>query len=276
MELLITLQNSMKLIHLNVESFKYFDALIDFLETEKPDILSLIEVTDGSFFGPQGWLQRDYLEELCQKFGLNVVYHPTVFRDFGDYAIALGAAVLSRFPVLLESAQYFGEQKPTKVPHDHVSFSDKPKYERYPYAWKWSLPFLVTQIETEQGIVRLLTAHFHVSYDCLETLQIWQDAERVVEYLNTVDSTPTILTGDLNIRNESMAVKTISDKLIQHSQGFKNTLSPSIHPYFQRVPEWEGLGIDHIFTRDIRVVSCEVRENIILSDHLPLVLDFSL
>jgi hypothetical protein len=41
----------MKLIHLNVESFKYFDALVDFLASEKPDILSLVEVTDGAFFG---------------------------------------------------------------------------------------------------------------------------------------------------------------------------------------------------------------------------------
>ena len=40
----------MKLIHLNVESFKYFDALVDFLETEKPDIVSLVEATNGNFF----------------------------------------------------------------------------------------------------------------------------------------------------------------------------------------------------------------------------------
>jgi len=43
----------MKLIHLNVESFTYFDALVDFLEVENPDILSLVEATDGSFFGSQ-------------------------------------------------------------------------------------------------------------------------------------------------------------------------------------------------------------------------------
>lgn len=41
----------MKLIHLNVESFKYFDAVVDFLEKEKPDIISLVEATDGDFFG---------------------------------------------------------------------------------------------------------------------------------------------------------------------------------------------------------------------------------
>ncbi len=51
----------MKLIHLNVESFKYFDALVDFLEAEKPDILSLVEATDGAFFGSKGGEKRDYL-----------------------------------------------------------------------------------------------------------------------------------------------------------------------------------------------------------------------
>lgn len=140
----------MKLVHLNVESFKYFDALVDFLETEKPDILSLVEATNGSFLGSQGGEQRDYLGELYQKFGWNFIFHPTVFRDFGSYEIGFGAAVLSRFPITLEDKQYFGEQRPTILPHDYISFSDKPKYERYPYAWKWSLPFLVTNIQTEQ------------------------------------------------------------------------------------------------------------------------------
>ncbi len=51
----------MKLIHLNVESFKYFDALVDFLTIEKPDIVSLVEATNGAFFGSQGKDERDYI-----------------------------------------------------------------------------------------------------------------------------------------------------------------------------------------------------------------------
>lgn len=144
---------------------------------------------------------------------------------------------MSHLGLTVESKQYFGEQLPTIVPNDSISFSDKPKYERYPYAWKWSLPFLVTQVQTEQGVVRLLTAHFHVSYDCLETLQIWQDAEKIVDYLNAhEDNMPTILTGDFNIRNESMAVKIIREKLTQHSQNFSNTLTRSLHPIFPDKP----------------------------------------
>jgi endonuclease/exonuclease/phosphatase family metal-dependent hydrolase len=193
----------------------------------------------------------------------------------GEYSIALWAGVLSRFPVTLESQQYFGEQAPTIVPNDSISFSDKPKYERYPYAWKWSLPFLVTQVQTERWPIRLLTVHFHVSYDCLETLQIWQDAERVVEYLNSSDDMPTILTGDFNIRNESMAVKIIREKLTQQSESFTNTLCRSIHPYFERIPDGDWLGIDHIFTKNVSVSSCDIRD-VAVSDHLPLVLDFSL
>ena len=117
--------------------------------------------------------------------------------------------------------------------------------------------------------------HFHVSYDCLETLQIWQDAERVVEYLNAHDDMPTILTGDLNIRNESMAIKTLSEKLTQQSRDFTNTLCPSIHPLFKNEPHNPGYGIDHIFSRDVRVDICSVRD-VAVSDHLPIVLDFSL
>ena len=263
----------MKLIHLNVEYFKYFDALVDFLEVEKPDIISLVEAVDGDFL----WSgkERDYIGDLEEKFGWNSVFHPTVFRDFGEYRLGFGAAVMSRFPLTLESAMYFGDQKPSVRPRDDIIFSDRPKYERYPYAWKLNLPFLSTTVATEKWPLRLLTAHFHVSYECLETLQIWQDAEKVVEYINKVKPIPTILTGDLNIRNESMTIKTLSEKLTQESKKLTNTLCPSLCPYFDRVPGGRGLGIDHIFTRDIVANTCEVRD-VVVSDHLPLVLDFSL
>ena len=265
----------MKLIHLNVESFKYFDALVDFLENEKPDILSLVEATDGTFLWSQGGEQRDYIGELSRKFSWNSVYHPTVFRNFWDYQIGFGAAVLSHFPISVENKQYFWEQQPTILPHNHIVFSDKPKYERYPHAWKLSLPFLITKIQTEQGTIRLLTAHFHVSYECLETLQIWQNAERVAEYVEGADNTPLIFTGDLNIRNESMAIKTLSEKMTQQSRDFTNTLTPSIHPVFQLNLADPLRPIDHIFTKNVSVSDCQVRE-VVVSDHLPLVLDFSL
>ncbi len=60
-----------------------------------------------------------------------------------------------------------------------------------------------------------------------------------MEYLNAHDDMPTILTGDFNIRNESMAVKIIREKLTQQSESFINTLCRSIHPYFQRIPHGE-------------------------------------
>lgn len=123
--------------------------------------------------------------------------------------------------------------------------------------------------------MRLLTVHFHVSYECFETLQIWQDAERVVDYLNAHGDMPTILTGDFNIRNESMAVKIIREKLTQHSELFETTLCRSTHPLFQKEPHNPGYGIDHIFTSNISVSGCQVRD-VEVSDHLPLVLDFSL
>ena len=263
----------MKLIHLNVESFKYFDALVDFLETEKPDILSLVEATDGDFF----WIgnQRDYIGELSKRFGWNSVFHPSVFRDFWSYKIAFGAAVLSRFPIHMEEKMYLEWDRAKTVSEDYPLFTDRPKYERYPYAWKLPMPFLSTSIETEEGKVRLLTTHFHVSYECLESYQIWQDAEKIAEYVSTLDHTPLILTGDFNIKNNSMAIKTIAEILTQQSQNFINTLTPSIHPLFKNEPEHLGHGVDHIFTRDITVGSCELRD-VVVSDHLPLVLDFML
>lgn len=137
------------------------------------------------------------------------------------------------------------------------------------------LPFLATFVETPEGKCRILSAHLHVSYDCLETLQIWEDAEKVAEFVKTHPDISTIFAGDCNIRNESMAIKTLASVMKQQSEAFTNTLCRSIHPIFKKDSNHQGLGIDHIFTKDIQVKSCEVRD-VAVSDHLPLVLEFSL
>lgn len=62
----------------------------------------------------------------------------------------MGAAVLSKFPLSFESRGYLGEQKPTFLASDHIGFSDRPKYEKYPQAWKFNLPLLITQVQTEK------------------------------------------------------------------------------------------------------------------------------
>jgi endonuclease/exonuclease/phosphatase (EEP) superfamily protein YafD len=72
-----------------------------------------------------------------------------------------------------------------------------------------------------------------------------------------------------------MAVKIIREKLTQQSELFTNTLCRSIHPLFQKEPNHAGLGIDHIFTKNISVLSCDV-QNVVISDHLPLILQFEI
>jgi endonuclease/exonuclease/phosphatase (EEP) superfamily protein YafD len=72
-----------------------------------------------------------------------------------------------------------------------------------------------------------------------------------------------------------MAIRTLRQKLEQQTSWFTNTLCRGIHPLFQKEPHHSGLGIDHIFTKDIAVDSCQLRE-VEVSDHLPVVLDFSL
>lgn len=70
-----------------------------------------------------------------------------------------------------------------------------------------------------------------------------------------------------------MAIKILSEKMTQQSRDFTNTLCRAVHPMFQNEPGHLGLGIDHIFTKKITVSSCDLRD-VVVSDHLPLVLDF--
>ncbi len=262
----------MKFLHLNVESFTYFDALLYFLEEEKPDIVSFVEATDGDFF--HSGTKKDYVGEIADRFSWNPFFYPTIFREFGDYEIGYGAAVLSRFDLSVEKKMFLGNSEETHLSHDHISVSDRPKYEKYPYCWKWNFPFLSTIIHSDNGDIRILSAHSHVSYECFETLQIWQNAEKIAEYISGIsDDLPLILAGDFNIRNESMAIKTLSEIAQHESEKFHNTLSREIHPLFKNHPNHPGLWIDHIFTKNLTDTLCETKE-VTVSDHLPLILTF--
>lgn len=263
----------MKLIHLNVESCRYFEPLVEFFEQEKPDFCSLVEAADGDYL--RSGKHHDHLVRIAEKLQMNLIFAPTTFRDMEWYSVGLWAAVLSKYPVISHEIMYLGWSGQTHFPNNYPLFVLKEKYERYPYAADQSLPLLSTKIDVNGKQLEILTTHFHVTFDCIESEKMVKEEHEIAKYISHNKTWPLILTGDFNIEKNSLSIELIGSYLTNQSLNFTNTLCKTIHPIFKNKPDHPGLAVDHVFTRDILVENCEVR-NVTVSDHLPVVLDFQI
>lgn len=68
----------MKFLQINVEEFKYFDALVAFIEQQQPDVITMQEVVFGTYKHPAP--APDYLAVLegmgyTVILGKNFMYH---------------------------------------------------------------------------------------------------------------------------------------------------------------------------------------------------------
>jgi len=258
----------LKVIQVNVEWFRFFDELRDFLISENPDIINMQEVSDGEFWGD--WSCDDYLDQLAKDLKMESSFHPTLSRVFAIGKVSYWEATLSRFPFVKTTKLILQDMAYREYPQDHGLFTADTKYDRYKYAQELPLWLLITHIDLWDIVIRNMCVHCHVSESCQETDEIYNDAVYINDHLQSDTNIPTLLTGDFNISQQSKSIELLCETMKHATYDKWNTLNVDIHPAFQNDlwPEWHG--IDHVFTRDIEVVSCEVKK-VDVSDHYPVV-----
>lgn len=123
---------------------------------------------------------------------MNYVDHLSVGRSFDDHDIGLGVAVLSRYPIIDYKKSILNGARPQVYPHDYGMFVEKDKHEKYKYAFRIPLGCLTTLLDMDGTVVRNITAHFHVSYECTETENHITDAEHIIDILNGSSDLPVL------------------------------------------------------------------------------------
>ena len=128
----------------------------------------------------------------------------------------------------------------------------------------------LVHVETPEGVVHLVNTHLGLD----EKERHWQ-----VEFLlahklfQSSAAIPTLIAGDFNDWRDTLAERTLA------SHGFHQVTSPAAE--FRSFPSWLPVGsLDKVFTRGglkterVRVVRTSLAR--IASDHLPIVVEFSL
>ena len=120
-----------KFIQVNIYKGRFLDNLLDFLKSEKPDIVSSQEVTAGEVNLCQD-KSANLFETIKNELGFDGVYHADL--NFSDMPAArFGNAVFSRFPILDKKVVVLKDFRP--ITYDELegdaAYDIRPKIPRH-------------------------------------------------------------------------------------------------------------------------------------------------
>lgn len=273
----------LKIIQVNVYMGKYLRDLVDFLNREKPDIVTMEEVTTEKFN-----LWRDHtislFDLICKETGLKGVYDPVVTLR-GNSSSTLGNAVISRFDTVKKEVIVLKKFRPITV----EEFRDPKFVHLFPKEERHLLDLCLSVAGRNFHVICWHGAWVMNAEDSLESLR---QAKIVANHLKIIKE-PFILGCDLNVGPKTRTVDLINreaNNLVFSSKGknivskvsknwvleskIKRTTHPVVHKTVGILPD--GLLVDYIFTsKHFKLKSIEAPE-VLVSDHLPLVANLEL
>lgn len=250
----------MKLMQLNVWMGKLSWAAERFIEQEQPDIVCLQEVfrAERDIMIPDRMFQC--LDLLQEASGLDYCYFsPTMGVSIAGVTADFGNAILSRYP-LQASETIFTHGEYTK------NFAPTTSEET---AHTIPRNMQIVEVVTNEGIVTVINHHGHWEATPLGTEKSIEKMKRVAERARQVEGA-LILAGDLNVTPESEVMRMFDGWLtdeVAHSDA-RTTLSKVGRPL--------DVVCDHILTNDHVYTKKFSVETVMISDHLPLLMEFEL
>ncbi|MDP2632845.1 MAG: hypothetical protein Q8P25_03960 [Candidatus Curtissbacteria bacterium] len=253
--------SAIKFIQVNIYKGAYLENLLDFLEEQEPDVVSMQEVSSGKINVYQD-KTVNLFDLIRDKLGYRGVYNGDLKLQ-GDPGSTFGNAVLTKLPVLGSHI---------KVLHDFRPLTMK-EIEGEPDVWM-QVPRHVLDLMVEVDGRKVHTMSWHGAWTAppQDTDETIRQAKLIAEYLISLNE-PFILGCDSNELLQSETIQTINQVAINimEGSGILQTTHPKIHKIVPR-----GFLIDYIFTsRDIKVNSLEVPP-VTVSDHLPVVAELEL
>ncbi len=235
-----------------------FDAILDFLKKEKPDILACQEVINGKDTA----LDRQYrsFDILKAELGYDyAVFSPAFFSAFSKSAKKItaerGNAIFSRFPILKTNTTFYD------VPYDGN------------YAWP-EKDFSRTPRNLQEAVLKIGDNQLNF----FNTQGIWgfdgRDNERRLAMAETIvneikDKENVILTGDFNLDSDTETIGNVEKYL---KNVFKNELTTTFNMKRKSSSGgWAKATVDMIFVSKNMKVSEHYCPKEDISDHLPLV-----
>lgn len=243
----------MKLIQLNVWwGGKLDQAVVEFLNDEKPDILCLQEA--ASMSGESGMLLT---VEQIKKIGEfnNLVHSPLVSFNFMHRKVSMGNAILSKLPITSHTSLY-----------THLEHNKDFDWERHDYNVR---NLLHCVIDVAGKPLQVLTHHgYHVPSHKNGNQETMAGCQQIADYIDNL-SGPKILTGDFNLSPHSKSLEILNKKLENLAITNKLKTTRTSLTYKTEV-------CDYIFvSKDVKVSHFEASDRVV-SDHKALVMEFDI
>jgi endonuclease/exonuclease/phosphatase family metal-dependent hydrolase len=221
--------------------------VLDFLLTNKADIICLQELTRGYV----DQTQENTWDYLAHELGYDYAYKDMPILADGE-EWQQGNAIFSKFPIKERSWHWIN--KPGEVP------DPTDQYRSY----------VEVQLQIDTEVLTVATTH--TSYPGRSALSEKRKLE-IEKLVSLIDQHPTnyVLCGDLNAEPESMFIKMLSHKLKSAGPDFNQktwTTKPHSEAAFEALDlDWR---LDYIFvSRNMEVKSSKILQTSV-SDHLPV------
>lgn len=239
----------MKIIQINIFFGANLDSLNRFLLKERPDAITMQEVTQDAF------------EIISKKTGLfGYLDKTTRFRALNNFAF-FGNAVLTKGKIIKKNVVRLN--KYMKI--ESLEEIGKKDLEKIPRG------LLDLLIEVDDFRFHLISTHLAVRKDMNDSPEKIRQADVFSNYIKSLGNNPFIIGGDLNAVPQSHVVKII-DKVAQNSFydfGIERTTHPTLHKTKNLLVH--GLVVDYVYTSKHFKVQSLKAPVVNVSDHLPLV-----
>ena len=237
------------------------DNLIVFLRHEKPDVLAMQEV----YHGHDPTMERRFRSfgVLQEATGLgHSAFAPAFSEDLPGFSVLNGNAVLSRFPIRKHEHWFYD------LPYNPHYVGRPGNYHTTPY----NLQHVVVGLPHR---VHLHVFNTHGIWDehGRDTLRRLHMAQVILERM--AGCSPAVLCGDFNVNEGTQTVANLSAALVNVFAPNKRKTSFNL----DHKPPRSGFGsavVDFIFTTPEIVVRAHRQSQDDVSDHRPLVCEFSL
>jgi endonuclease/exonuclease/phosphatase family metal-dependent hydrolase len=272
----------MTLFHLNVEEFKLFGNIQKYISSKNPDIICFQEaVNDKNKIAGDSFGLGEYLT-FFEDNGYKIVFAPWLLQEFEtNTGYHFGNAILVKSHIQIQNVEILWDEmlgKTFSIRNQEIydQVNSKIKTDRnniYQYIQKETKNYIILTLKTGQKILKIATTHWMATKSCTDCQSDQRMSKIWTEYCKN-ERLPVILTGDFNLEYEKTnnSLSRLAEQMDTKTE-FANTLDPHVHYVLINNILPGGLGVDHVFSKNISKIETKL-ETQTLSDHLGIWVDF--
>lgn len=254
----------LKYLQLNIwRGGELFDALLEFLKSEKVDIMALQEVYDGK--NPQLPNKFQTMEILKNEFKDHFFsFSPTWSDNRSNGKFEVGNAVFSKFPIV-SSKTVFYKEKYREVTEE-ADFANKNNYKIF---ITYPRNLQMVEIRLGQVNVNVFNTHGVWGFDAEDSERRLEMSKTIIKQLKGKEN--VILSGDFNVKENTKTIGNIEKLLKNVFKGELQTTFNTRQMQKKNIVNFIPQVVDFVFvSEDLKAVQHYSPEADV-SDHVPLV-----